>query len=434
MVIDEYTYLRQQGFYGSLAEMRTQAGIRFNPTGNDTFGEQVSKAWSSDSAGIMTVSDVSNSSLKVVGLNVALCGDSITEGAGSTNTTVDSYAAYLGKIIGTARMNVLNHGVGGENTAALLTRMPAILAADPAMVVIQIGTNASGSLTAYKQDYTAILDLCLAAKVPVLMNLLPPRGSATSGEVERTNTYNLWLRYIANLRGIPLVDTFAALVDSSTGFLRAAYDADGTHPTPVGHLALATAVADTLTTLIPTRPAYVSGPGAPGLIVNPTMVGGGPSTSPTNWSSGGTTGSGIVTFGTEAPSGDNLTAGSWLKINVDNSASGSSTSCSRYANLSPSPVAGDQILITAKLKNVAGSEDRASLQWRDGATLLGQVSASVGVLEPGMVARVYTVATTPANPRIYFSVTAQANTNRTCYVGEVQVYNLTTSNLLELVP
>lgn len=383
----------------------------------------------------LRVEAVANGALLVSGTNVALCGDSITAGAGSTNVTVDSYAAYLGKIIGTARVNVVNHGVGGDTAGGLLARMPAIVAANPAAIVLQIGTNASASLAAYKTAYLAILDLIRDARIPVLINLLPPRGAATSAEVERTNTYNLFIRSVAMSRGLPLTDAFTALVDPATGYLQAAYDADGTHPLPGGHLALAKAVAAKLDALLPVKPPYVSGPGAPGLIANPIMSGGTVSTAPTGWTSGGTTGAGTVTVGTEDPvPGDGLTAGKWLKLSIDNSTSGSSTTASRYHNLGSAPAAGDVILITAKIKNIAGSEDRAVLQWRNGATVLGQIIAMIGVTNPGMIARAYTVASVPANPRIYFNVTAQANTIRTCYVGEVQVFNLTQLGLLELVP
>jgi hypothetical protein len=165
------------------------------------------------------------------------------------------------------------------------------------------------------------------------------------------------------------------------------------------------------------------------------MSGGTVSTAPTGWTTGGTTGAGVVTVGTEDPvAGDKLSSGKWFKVSVDNTASGSSTTASRYHNLSPVPQAGHQILITAKIKSIAGSEDRAVLQWRDGATTLGQVIQTIGVTDPGMIARIYTVASTPANPRIYFNVTAQAGTIRTAYLGEVTVFNLTTSELLELVP
>lgn len=379
--------------------------------------------------------DVANSALVVSGTNVAACGDSITDGAGSTNVTVDSYRAYLGKIIGTARANIVNHGVGGENAAALLARMPAIIASNPAAIVLMIGTNASTNLATFKTHFTAILDLIRTARIPVLVNLLPPRGTATSAEVERINSYNLFIRSITSARSLPVTDSFTALVDPTTGLLRTEYDADGTHLLPAGQLALAKAVAAKLTTILPTKPPYVSGPGAPGLLSNPVMSGGGVSTAPTNWISGGTTGAGTVTVGVEDPvPGDGLTAGKWLKLSIDNSASGSSTTTSRYAALSPAPNAGDVILITAKTKSTTGSEDRAVIQWRDGATLLGQVIATIGVVDPGMIARAYTVTSTPANPRIYFSMTAQANSIRTCYVGEVQVWNLTTSDLLELVP
>lgn len=44
MVIDEYTLLRQRGYFGTLEQMRVQAGTNPDYTGNDTVGEQVYKS------------------------------------------------------------------------------------------------------------------------------------------------------------------------------------------------------------------------------------------------------------------------------------------------------------------------------------------------------------------------------------------------------
>lgn len=44
MVIDEYTLLRQRGYFGTLEQMRVQAGTNPDYTGNDTIGEQIYKS------------------------------------------------------------------------------------------------------------------------------------------------------------------------------------------------------------------------------------------------------------------------------------------------------------------------------------------------------------------------------------------------------
>jgi lysophospholipase L1-like esterase len=63
-------------------------------------------------------------------------GDSLTEGHGAVRGS--DYPAQLAKLLG---VNIENHGVSGETSAAGLKRLPALEAAQPAVVFLCFGGN-----------------------------------------------------------------------------------------------------------------------------------------------------------------------------------------------------------------------------------------------------------------------------------------------------
>jgi len=70
------------------------------------------------------------------GLTWVAFGDSLTAGTGTTEG--HDYPALLGKRLG---IEILNHGVPGDTTAAGLARLDTVLAADPRVVLLCLGGN-----------------------------------------------------------------------------------------------------------------------------------------------------------------------------------------------------------------------------------------------------------------------------------------------------
>ncbi len=90
-----------------------------------------------------------------------------------------------------------------------------------------VGTITSGAAK-WAQRYTDTVGTSAGAT--------PPGSNTTAVAADSTahlkiHTINAWLRAYARAEGIPLVDQFAILADSTTGTYRQGYSGDGTHPT-----------------------------------------------------------------------------------------------------------------------------------------------------------------------------------------------------------
>ena len=259
--------------------------------------------------------------------------------------------------------------------------------------------------------------------------------------MERTNTYNLFIRSEAARRNIPIADVFAALVDPVTGFTAAAYaggstGSDATHPSAAGHLKIAQTVAPVLLSVLPSFESLPPTPYAPNLIGNPLMAGGTASTLPTGWASGGATGTGgVITRGTEAPvEGDGLRAGDWLKVNMDGTAaSGTTTVTTQYNATGGTIAAGSVYMVEAFVKFDGVGGARGKLNMNNGGTVLNVIGERWDVEAPGRIRRIFTAVADITTPRVQFVVTALIGENITCYLGEVAVYNLTALGLEDVV-
>jgi len=374
------------------------------------------------------------------GRRLAFDGDSITVGTGSTNASVNSWVAYTSKILGTANVPTtgtyarINAGVGSDTAALLLARLDGIIAQDPDIHVVMIGQNASADTATYIADITAIIDKIQASRRPLVLCTVTPRSAAApAGENQRINVYNLALRSIANQRGIPLADTHAALVDPATGALAAAYvGSDTTHPNSAGHLAIAQAVAPVVRKVLPATSLFpVIVPGDPGLVTNPLMAGGGPSTGPTGWSAASSPANGGVrSVGTEAPDGsDILPGGVWYRFTMDAMAATGSTGAVQNTTLAGTHEAGDKILVAAVVKSSDANGAGPKLTLADGSTDLVSIAESMGVQRPGLLLQVATLAATTSNLRLRFSVYTEPGTIRSGYLGACQAWNLRKLNL-----
>jgi lysophospholipase L1-like esterase len=367
------------------------------------------------------------------GRRIAYDGDSITAGTGSTNVTVDSFVAYISKILGTARVPSsgtfarINAGVAGDTAGQLLARMDGIIAQTPHAHVVMIGQNASPDLATYIANVTAIVAKISASKRPLVLCTVTPRSSAAvATDHVRINTYNLWLRAFAAQQNIPLADTHAALVDPATGYLATAYvGSDATHPNPAGHLLIAQTIATVLRTILPpASPFPLVFPGDPGLIANPLMAGGTSSSSPSGWTEASWNGT-TRTVGTEAPAaGDVLPAGLWYKATLDATAAAGTITMVRYAPLAGTHAVGDKILIAAAVKSGQADGSGPKVTLASGTTDINTVADQVGVATPGLFLHVATL-TANTSLRVRLHASAGVGLVRTSYWGAVQAWNLT---------
>lgn len=392
------------------------------------------------------------SSARVSGRVVAWSGDSITNGSQASNAGNTSFRAMVPKLSGMHRVasvtGSINGGTAGDRSDQLLARVPSIIAQGPQSAFVLIGTNDANqavTLTTFASNVAAIVALYQKAGIPVAVGTVPPRAStATAAVTQLIRQYNLWLRLWAPTVGVPLVDTFAALVDTSTGYLSATYDSgDGIHPNDAGHLALAKAVAPVMTALatgtaIPDYPWLVQAP-APstaeitGLVSNPLMAGagGGTSTSlPTNWSDFAGVGgriSGNYTFDVVAASGGDLPTGQWGKMRLDGITNGSGGIRVMSRTLTATAfTAGDQLLIAAYLKCSDAAATGMALKLFNGNTGAALTSADTfQTATPGPVLYPYTVGAGVTSIVLGLVGSVTAAQDISYYIGAVNVFNLT---------
>jgi lysophospholipase L1-like esterase len=244
------------------------------------------------------------------GYRFAAIGDSITNGNSGAGSAGDDWFPYVcyrlkGKII-------TNAGVIGNTTAQMLARIQTdVIDKKPDVCFINGGTNDSGTLTP-QETFANIQAICLAlstAKIkPILLNVTPRNDSTKNAWIIRLNmlTHRFASRY-----GIPYIDFYSALVDPTTGYIQAAYTADGLHPNTAGKRAMADTIVNTIGKYFwdinyPITAANVDNTNliANGLFLNDADSNG----TPDNWTVSGTTG---ATYSLEA---DANIKGNWLKI------------------------------------------------------------------------------------------------------------------------
>lgn len=164
---------------------------------------------------------------------VTCVGDSITQGSVSAN-----YVELLGHRLAAGGTEFANEGVNGNLAWNVLQRLHAVIARQPDVVTVLIGTNdvnatldeksqrsyrrgqrlpRRASLPWYEENMAAILDQLRAeTDARVLVLDIPMLGEDLSSELnQRVNTYNASLRAICTERGVtclPLHDRVASLL------------------------------------------------------------------------------------------------------------------------------------------------------------------------------------------------------------------------------
>jgi lysophospholipase L1-like esterase len=204
--------------------------------------------------------------------SIAFVGDSITENGGqiTANPNRSANGAFWPWALNSIsqRLGLFgNFGVSGQQSGAILSRLPGILAQKPGWVHVLAGTNdilGGNSTSSCLANLTSMYDLLEAAPVCVVIGTVPPTQSMTTAQKIMLGTINDFIRLQAYTRHeFILVDYEAALTDSLSGALPATYTADGIHPNQVGGFlggkALAAALAPRLTALPPLHASIVQG-------------------------------------------------------------------------------------------------------------------------------------------------------------------------------
>lgn len=313
-------------------------------------------------------------------------GDSITNGSAASNF-VYGYSRQACHMTGTlfAASDSVEAGTVGYLASQLLTQLPSLLSTyAPAALHLQVGTNDSGNavpLSTYSANIIAIVALAKARGIPVTIGTVPPRGSSSATAPIRAliSAYNMWLRMWAPGSGVEIADVHAALADSTTGDMLAAYDSgDGVHPNDTGHRQMARVVSAAMLRTMPTlRPTLVSAVNTLNLVVNPLNVTVG--TDPTSSISAVATGT-APTRSIVADASGVLPAGSWAE--VDLTAAATSVFAREFAISSAGWVVGDVLGITGfmQVEDVTGAG-----AW-DAAVAAGTASVSVSLVNQAAAA------------------------------------------------
>ncbi len=195
-----------------------------------------------------------NSPVKIVTL-----GDSITKGARPGVKREETFAHLLQKRLQKEKIEaeVVNVGIGGENTRQALARLGKILALKPRLVTIMYGTNDSyidkgkkeSRLTPEEYDANLrkmVADLRAAGIQPVLMtppimgDKHAPDGAGQHPNV-RLTIYAKVCRKVAEDTKTPLVDHYAVWEKTNAaGTNISDWTTDHCHPNPRGHQEITT--------------------------------------------------------------------------------------------------------------------------------------------------------------------------------------------------
>jgi lysophospholipase L1-like esterase len=167
---------------------------------------------------------------------VALLGDSITEGVGSTSLDYPEFMnAYLGS-------QVLNAGVGGDTLGQMLARIDDVVNFNPSVCVILGGTNNCGSDAGVASAIATVPEITeslLNSGIRPVWCLVMPRSLASSNT--RLKRLNRAIVSYCYDYGLTVIDTFSPFADSS-GNYNAAYFTDGLHPNQLGYKLIADTV------------------------------------------------------------------------------------------------------------------------------------------------------------------------------------------------
>ncbi|HTW46124.1 MAG TPA: arylesterase [Acidobacteriaceae bacterium] len=167
---------------------------------------------------------------------VIVCfGDSLTAGYGAPSG--DSYPDYLEQILDARgyRYHIVNMGVSGDTTADGVARLPKVLAAHPAIVIVEFGGNDAGDgvpINTTRANFVTIISTLQKAGITVtLVGIKLPDRPNADYEQAFGQTYTLAAKIFQVLL---LPNLFIHLYNVPNAF-----QPDGVHGTPKGNRIMA---------------------------------------------------------------------------------------------------------------------------------------------------------------------------------------------------
>lgn len=137
------------------------------------------------------------------------------------------------------RTDVINRGVGGDTTEAMLSRMSYVYNVEPDICFVMAGINdifLEIGLEKIEVNYTEILNQLQQSQIePIVFSTLyvSDTQKGSSGINKQVKSLNDKLKSICDKKGIQFVDVNAAI--GNTSFLKKEYSFDGVHLTGLAY-------------------------------------------------------------------------------------------------------------------------------------------------------------------------------------------------------
>lgn len=177
-------------------------------------------------------------------------GDSITNGSTASNFDW-SFTRLANSAVGqlVVQIDYIEAGTPGDRSDQALARMDSLVSSyyiDAWCVLI--GTNdAAQSVTpaVFWTNLQNIIHKAAQNGAKLVVCTVPPRGTGASAAIQNlVVAYNFLIRLNQAKFGYEIADTYAALVDTTSGLMAATYDSgDAVHPNNLGHQMMAPEVA-----------------------------------------------------------------------------------------------------------------------------------------------------------------------------------------------
>lgn len=362
-----------------------------------------------------------------IGRRRLFVGDSITNGSSAAGFD-DFYVTLTQTFSGNEINLALRQGFPGERSDEVVARLADLIVANsPDSVHLQVGTNDAGqnrTPAQFMASVQAAKVICDEAGLPMSVGTVPPRGSAFASH-SLIAAYNIALNDWCARHNVPLAQTHAALVDTATGYLAAAYDSgDAVHPNSAGHKQMALAILPVIAQMARRTPWPIMSKQPGNLLPNPLNV-----TATGGWAIvAGSAGAGTY----EARTND-LTAGQWRQNAIDNTAGGSQINYTVGQPIDMTGVSvGDVLRIYSKIEAVVTGAARVHAQLSRGAANVTRPATNLDRTPLSGLVADYTVqpADIGATMSWGYSLAVPAGATATVRMGQMGVFNRTKLGLL----
>lgn len=179
---------------------------------------------------------------------IVFLGDSITLGVGYGGVTTENrFSTLIGLASGYARADIINSGVGGDNSAGMLSRIQAdVIAHSPDVCVVMAGNNdcygsapKNQTVTQYRDNMSAIVSALKVASIRVVV-ISPMFVTGGSAEANQVHPYLKALEELVADTGVGYVDImreYHYAIDRGEWSVIA--HVDNVHPSVAGHAFIA---------------------------------------------------------------------------------------------------------------------------------------------------------------------------------------------------